>query len=245
MRLHRRIAKLFGYELLKSERHQPNLESHLSVVLKKFNINVVFDVGANVGQYALFLRKLGYRGRIISFEPVSSTFAILQNESLTDALWTAFNIGLGSESREMKINVFQSSVMASFLNANEFGSRTYGNNMEVESYETISVKTLDSFIQENKGLINKEDRVLLKMDTQGFDVEVFQGASESLRQIEILQSEIPLKPIYEGMANYHEILKEYENHHYELSGIYPVSRDPNSYGLIEVDCVLIKNHQER
>ena len=243
MRLHRKIAKLFGYELLKSKRHQPNLESHLAFLLEKLNINVVLDVGANIGQYAKFLRKLGYKRKIISFEPVKSTYIKLKQESENDELWFAYNAGLGSESKEMKINVFQSSEMSSFLSANEFGAKIYGNNMEVESEETILITTLDSFIQENPGVVSAHDKILLKMDTQGFDLEVFKGARGQLGKIEMLQSEIPLKPIYEGMTNYHEVLEEFEAHNFELSGIYPVGRDENSYALIEIDCVFIKNHQ--
>ncbi|HSC47142.1 MAG TPA: FkbM family methyltransferase, partial [Gammaproteobacteria bacterium] len=75
MKLHKELAKLFGWELLHIRKDQPSLGSHLCQLFAKLDIDCVLDVGANQGQYGAMLRKAGYRGRIVSFEPVAKTYA--------------------------------------------------------------------------------------------------------------------------------------------------------------------------
>ncbi len=57
-------------------------------LLSNHGINVIFDVGANIGQYAMRTRALGYKGKIVSFEPVSSVFSKLSKNAKNDPLWT-------------------------------------------------------------------------------------------------------------------------------------------------------------
>jgi len=71
------ISKL-GYELIRKPGKSERLDFHLYKLFDLLKINCVLDVGANQGQYAHFLRNLGYKGNIISFEPVTIDYAILQ-----------------------------------------------------------------------------------------------------------------------------------------------------------------------
>jgi hypothetical protein len=80
--------------------------------------------------------------------------------------------------------------------------------------------------------------VFLKMDTQGFDLQVFAGAKRSLPKVLALQSEISIQPIYEGVPEYLEALEVYTKAGFVISGLYPVSRDKDTLALIELDCVM-------
>ena len=239
MRPHHKLANLLGYDLLKHKTKQATLESHLMVLFERLNIQVVIDVGANKGQYAQFLRKIGFNGSIISFEPVSSTYKILEQNSIHDDSWMVFNVGLGSKNETLKINVSTVSELASIHEPSQYGLKLFGDSMLSEKSETINVIQLDSFMDEHKQRLDITGNCFLKMDTQGYDLEVFKGALGSLDSIVGLQSEIPLKSIYSSVQNYHDILKFYEANRFEISGVYPVSRDSDTFGLIEVDCVMV------
>jgi len=78
----------------------------------------------------------------------------------------------------------------------------------------------------------------LKLDTQGFDLEVLKGANEFLRTIRALQTEVAVQTIYKGMPNYEEMLPSLGKHGFSWSNSFPVSHDP-ALGLIEFDCIAI------
>ena len=85
-KLIRSALNLFGIDLVKLKNQHDNLAIHLINVLESRNIDCIFDVGANSGQYGYFLREIGYKGYIISFEPVSSVFELLNNNSASDGV---------------------------------------------------------------------------------------------------------------------------------------------------------------
>src|SRR5882724_7760563 len=113
MKLHKAVARLAGWELQHIRKDQPTLETHLSQLLPKLGIDCVLDVGANQGQYGSMLRRTGYRGRIISYEPVKASFDILKARAAKDPHWRVCNYALGAKAGAKTIHVSRSSVMAS------------------------------------------------------------------------------------------------------------------------------------
>ena len=73
-------------------------------VLDEFDIELILDVGANVGQFAQYMRKIGYRGTIISFEPVAAEFAKLKTTAASDPKWNVINVSLGAASETKTIS---------------------------------------------------------------------------------------------------------------------------------------------
>lgn len=242
MRLHRKIPQLFGYELIRSTKH-PTLESHLKILFDHLNINLVLDVGANIGQYGSALReKVGYKGHIISFEPVKNVYKKLASNIAHDSRWTAYNFALGASEGSSEINVTSSSDFSSFLKPNEYVRAIRPSESNVDHIEEVRVEALDNIYHEiitTTGLISPQ--ILLKMDTQGFDCEVIKGASCTLKDIIALQSELSIIPIYENMPTYIESLELYRSHNFEITAIYPISRDNQTLQLIEMDCILTKS----
>src|SRR5215471_3218540 len=91
-----RSARQLGYDVVYFDRMR---------LLKHFGINLVFDVGANIGQYGAEMRSLGYRGRIVSFEPLSREFEVLRKRAENDALWKVDNRALGDCEGTAEIHV--------------------------------------------------------------------------------------------------------------------------------------------
>jgi len=214
---------------------QHTLRSHLVKLFNEYRINTIFDVGANEGQFAISVRTLGFHGKIYSFEPVEAAYEKLKKASAPDDNWFAFNFALGAQSGEALINVSGFSSFSSILEVNEY-ARERWTDSEVTHQQKIAIRTLDECAAE--GLIDCQDRLFLKMDTQGYDLEVFRGAQSVLSNVHCMLSELSLIPIYEDMPSYSDALAEFENHGFSVSGFYPITRNEN-LTLNEVDCVLV------
>ena len=79
------------------------------------DIDVVLDVGANVGQFGASLRAQGYRGKIVSYEPISTVYQTLAATTATDLEWEINNFALGLKTEYVTINVSRSSEFSSIL----------------------------------------------------------------------------------------------------------------------------------
>jgi FkbM family methyltransferase len=166
----------------------------LQAMLTAHQVDVVLDVGAARGDYARELREFGYDGRIVSFEPLSDAFAELARLSNDDPRWTAMNLALGSEQGEAVINVASNSDSSSLLPM----ETTHTDSAPHVTYvrqETINVEPLDVVAVD---LLSADARPFLKIDTQGFEREVLDGAKNTLDQCVGLQLEVSFVPLYEG-----------------------------------------------
>jgi FkbM family methyltransferase len=195
---------------------------HLGDYLSHMEINVVLDVGANVGNYARLLREVGYAGKIISFEPVPATYQQLHDAMHNDPFWSGEQFGLSDENREALINTYSNGEFNSLLTLREDGERAYSIDPAQQSQTPIQLRRLDAVLP---ALIKetKAPRVFMKMDTQGHDVSVVKGASGVLGMMIGLQSELPAVEIYDGMSSMPATLSYYANCGFVPTGFYPVN----------------------
>ncbi len=200
----RGVANSLGYDIVKTRNSNAELSTHLANVVSSKNIDCVLDVGANSGQYGYFLRKNGFRGTIISFEPVKAVFDELARNAESDKNWLCYNLALGDQNEDKEINVYKSTVFSSFLTASDYSKKIW-NSLETVKPETVKVCRLDDMFEE---IVAKTrcQKFYLKMDTQGYDINVFRGAKNSLTHIEALQSELSLIPVYNEMPAAYAVL---------------------------------------
>jgi FkbM family methyltransferase len=210
---------------------------HVAWLLRELEINCVLDVGANVGQYAQLLRSEGYAGRIVSFEPVAALAEQLRQTAEADPDWTVVQCALGEVDEETEINVRPGS-MSSLLPSSDFGKGWSDRLREAES-ETISVRRLEGLFADAVEGID-EPRVYLKLDTQGYDLQAFAGAGETLKQIAGLQSEVSCVPIYDHMPRLPEQIAAYEAEGFEITGMFPVTRHRATLRVIEFDVTMVR-----
>lgn len=200
----------------------------LRKLLALLRINCVIDVGANIGQFAYDLRGIGFTGRIVSFEPLSAEFAALSKAREGDLAWEGFQKALGQKTGSARIGVPKLSVMSSLLSPIR--------EQAVMRYEDVQICRLDSMFPHLVRNI-QEPRVLLKMDTQGYDLEVFHGARGCVDRICGLVSELSVRPLYERMPHYTEALGVYEAAGFNLYDLSVVSRAGDG-NLIELNCFM-------
>lgn len=231
----KRGVRAFGFEVVTFP-PVDSLGAHLVVLFTQLEINSVFDVGAHVGEYGVFLRGIGYKGHIISFEPVRANFAALERRCAHDPKWSALPFALRNWQGPMEINVTHSTEFSSVLVSNDFSRHQFGRRGEVERVEVVEVTRLESVFRECVAPI-EDPRVYLKMDTQGCDLEVLEGAGMYLDHILALQSELSVIPVYAHMTGYVESISRMNHMGFELTGLFPVSRG-RDLRIIELDCVM-------
>ena len=232
----RSLINWFGIDVVRTATYNRDIGDHLRNVLAMQKIDAVLDVGANRGGYGQLLRRIGFKGRIYSFEPVSGLFAHLQKAAAGDDRWFCLNAALGDAAGSQAINVYEGDVFSSFLEVNQYSKEIWENLNRVQN-ETVRIGRLDQ-LHDEMPQFAAADRVMLKLDTQGYDLKAFRGASGMLPQIHALQSEITFIPLYDKMDDPYKVLAEYRDSGFFISGMYPINRDP-SLAIVEYDCVMV------
>jgi FkbM family methyltransferase len=235
----RNTARALGYDILPlRDMKDRDFSIHLGQLFRFLEIDCVLDVGANTGQYHDFLRdKVGYRGLIVSVEPVRHNIEILQSRRADDSRWDILGYALGRAESTLPIHVMKSDQFSSFLTPDNSAVPSFDGLNEAAHTETVPVRRLDDVLpvlQQRHGFRN----IYLKLDTQGFDLEVLAGAQASLPGIKALQTEASIIGIYKDMPDYVETIRVLNQRGFDISGLYPISRDPGMR-LIEFDCVMI------
>ncbi|MEI6666735.1 MAG: FkbM family methyltransferase [Acidobacteriota bacterium] len=200
--------------------------------IRSRNIDVVVDVGANVGQYAEQLRHDGYTGWIVSAEPVRATYDALASRAAADSRWRTMNLAFGEQAGIAQINVSQMSEFSSCLTQLP-AAQAFVPEARVLRQESITVARLDDAFAEFPA-----GRAYLKIDTQGFEEQVLKGGAACLSNFLGIQMELSVVHLYEGTWRFHEAVAYMVERGFEISNILPVNFDPaDQVSLLEVDCI--------
>ncbi len=236
------LLRNLGYELIHTHSlkklQSKTFSYHLKSLFEILNIQCVLDVGANIGGYRNFLREdVGYQGLIISFEPIPKYVEVLRKLAETDSQWFIYDFALGNENSDKEMNYMKKGNFSSFLEPDQTKVFIAYNANTVESKEKVVIKKLDSIINilKEEHLINN---IYLKMDTQGYDLEVVKGSENTLPQVLALQTEMSLKNIYQNMPSFMESYEVLSQKGYEITGMFPIFRD-SLLRIAEFDCVMI------
>ena len=213
-----------------------HIDSYLLTLFEALRVNCVIDVGARHGEFGRLLRQHGYRGMILSFEPVHENVKVLRQVAERDAHWHVFPFALGSTPSQEMINVAAASNYSSFLEVSEYGISADAK-MQTKEQMIVEVHRLDALFDEITAQI-ADPCVYLKMDTQGWDMEVFRGAAGCLGNICALQSELSLQPLYDNQTNWLDALGEFQAAGFEISNFFTVFRD-DQLRVSEMDCVMV------
>ena len=233
----KRGARQLGYHIGRWPPER-SLAEHIGELFRLLPIDCVFDVGAHRGEYGAFLRELGYADEIFSLEPVRESFAALDARSARDPKWTCFPLALGDAEGTLPFNVTHATNFSSFLSPNAYCFDAFGERGRVERSELVAVRRLETLF---KDLLTRvaEPRAFLKLDTRGYDARVIEGLGSQLERVEALQTEVSVRPIYDGMPGYTEVIQRLIGAGFDLSGLFCVSRDAG-LRVVEFDCVMVR-----
>ena len=232
----RRWIRRMGYDVIRFTPRSSPLARRLRL-FDYHKINVVLDVGANQGAYGEELRETGFSGKIVSFEPQSQPFSVLQQKVRRDPLWSAVNVGLGAHTGESVINVSANTESSSFLPIKTRHVTAYPEAAYVGT-ETVKVLRLDDVYSTH---CQEPDRVFLKMDAQGYEMRILEGAVDNLSKMTGVQVEISLVPLYQDQAQFAELVHFLEKHGLTLMSVQPVVEDPASGQLLAIDGLFFRD----
>lgn len=202
----------------------------------RFGIDLVFDVGANMGQFAQQIRGAGFKGHIVSFEPLSDAHAKLAHAASRDALWTVHQrSAIGDRNGDIEINIAGNSVSSSILPM----AAAHANAAPVSAYvgrERVPLTTIDSVIGE---YFSFGRRPFLKIDTQGYEWQVLSGAANTLPLIHGVLCELSLVELYEGQLLWREMIDRLEQRGFTLWGLQPSFMDQHGRNL-QTDAIFFR-----
>tara|TARA_B110000908_G_C10112717_1_gene383825 strand:+ start:231 stop:950 length:720 start_codon:yes stop_codon:yes gene_type:complete len=205
-------------------------------LLNHHQIDLILDVGANMGQYAENLREIGYQGKIVSFEPLSQAYSILVKKTAKDKKWESHNFALGDKEEKAQINVSKNLFSSSLLDINAESTENAPNS-SYHNKEEIIVKKLDDIYED---VTSNEDIVFLKLDVQGFEKNVLLGAEEILSRVKGIQIEMSLVELYKNEMLFMEAVNLLKNYGFELFSLENGFYNDKTGQLLQVDGVFFK-----
>lgn len=212
---------------------------HLRDLLQSHSIGTVLDIGANVGQFGLRLRKLGFRGEIFSFEPMEQARQTLSAVAEQNGPWSVFPFALGSLARDAELQIFADDSFSSLHQTRKGGNEVFGAMLQTARKEKIRVETLDGMAA--KLFPNGLDKgLMIKTDTQGHDLQVLQGGLQTLSQARVILTEAAAETIYQDAPQFTDMVGFLEKQGFVPSGFYPFSHRPESLAMIEFDAFFVR-----
>jgi FkbM family methyltransferase len=197
-----RLARRLGWDLVPRRKARPH-EAQIVHIVNRFRVGCVLDVGANVGQYGAMLRAWGYRGRIVSFEPLAAAHAALARRAAGDARWqVAPRTAIGDREGEVEIEVSAESDMSSIRPQSAL-LREISPSSRITGRERVPLARLEVAAAP---FLQPDERLFLKSDTQGFEAEVLAGARGLLPRLAGLQLELSLVRCYEGETDWRAMI---------------------------------------
>jgi FkbM family methyltransferase len=233
----KKLLSFFNYRFYKKTIANSS-DLQLLKLIDSLSINKVFDIGANEGQFGQSIRKGGYKGQIVSFEPQSDAWIELKKNANNDSNWLIHErVAIGNSNGEIKINISNNSVSSSVLPMLKQHSSAASDSVYIAE-ETVPIVTFDSIASQ---YLNNESNIFLKIDTQGFEWEVLEGAKDTLNFVNGVIVELSLVPLYDGQRLWKDIINKLENEGFTLWALQEVFTDPNTGQSHQFDGIYIKN----
>ncbi len=228
------IKQLLQAAGIEAHRFHPDTSplARLMVALRHSHIDLVIDIGANEGQFADELRVGGYSGRIISFEPLTVAHRQLLQESNSDSAWHVHpRCALGDRIGEIELNISGNSVSSSILPMLTSHSSAAPESAYL-GHESAPLITLDSVAPP---YLEGAQAPFLKIDTQGYEWHVLDGALATLPKVRGIQMELSLVPLYEGQRLWRECIERLEAEGFVLWALQPAFVDPATGRILQWD----------
>ena len=223
------VGRRAGIEI---SRYRPYAARRMQL-LRENRIATVIDVGANTGGYGSELRAFGYTGRIVSLEPLASPFAELVRRAEPDPNWQCLNIAAGERDDKSIINIASESASSSLLPMRA----EHGLGAPATFYtgqESICLRRLDSLD------LAITSPAMLKVDTQGYEAHVIDGAPVILTTVAILECELSIAHVYEGQPSFRSMIDRASDLGFDLIDIDPFFRERATGRVMSMDAIFVR-----
>lgn len=207
-------------------------DAQLCAAMAHFRIDHVLDIGANKGQFGNELFDSGYRGRIISVEPISEAHALLSKSACRKSLWTVHPAtAVGAESGEIEFHIAENSVSSSALSVLGASVNAAPGSRQV-ARRIVPVTTVDKLVlQHNLPTAGS----MLKVDTQGYEWSVLDGAVETIGSFDLVLLELSLTPLYAEQRLWQAMVNRMANLGFGVWAFQPEFIDPATGQTLQVN----------
>ena len=199
---------------------------NMKVSSKKIGPKFIVDIGANKGQFALMLKKLNSNSIIHSFEPLNNAYNIFKKIFKNDPNINAYPFAIGNTKEDKNIFVSMRDDSSSILPISENQEEIYPGTGLKETM-VISVDRLENFIS----IKDITYPSLLKIDVQGFELEVLLGSENILHSFDYIYCECSFIELYKGQPLVYEIVDFLRQSGFHLDGIYNLHHDKNGLSI--------------
>lgn len=217
----------------------PSIEHYKTLEdIKNKKISFIFDVGANKGQFCLMANYFFPKARIFAFEPLKSPALIFNSIFSNNKNIKLISCGLSSDEGQKIIYETNKDDSSSFLSPNSLNKKYFS--IQSKSEYKVPTITLNNWIRTSNNSI-MEKSSLLKIDVQGFELEVLIGANDVLNKFSYLIVELSSQILYENQPKAEKIINFLVSNNFSLKKIY--NKVTNDYDdLIQAD-YLFKNEK--
>lgn len=238
-RLVRNVLRKAGLDISRAH-GAVGTEAALAWLLDELEVTVVLDVGANAGEFVETLRRHGYAGRIVSFEPRREAFIQLDERAARDPRWMARRVALGATATEVTVNVASNRVSSSILEM-ERAHIDAAPNAKYVSTERVAQERLDDAVAE---LIDESDVIAVKLDVQGYEGVVLEGAVNLLKRAAVLHLELSLEAVYKGQPDWRMMIDDLVEQGFMLYALEPVFCNPVTGQTLQIDAVFRRGQDD-
>jgi FkbM family methyltransferase len=235
-----RLVRRLGWEVRPITR--ANIEQQVvKEVLKLTGVKIVLDVGANTGQWGDLVFETGFDGKLISFEAIPSVHtALVAHAKRRGGSWeVAPCAALGSERGHVEFNISANTLSSSVLSMRREHEEAAPRSTYVDK-QTVAVERLDELAPP---LLPPEGHLMIKIDTQGYELHVLKGASGLLHRVVAMQLELSLVPLYEGAPTFLEMVSYMQSIGFGIFNIVPVFKDYRTGRVLQVDGYFVRGDQ--
>jgi FkbM family methyltransferase len=229
----REVARRWGYEIV-SHSYMRNHELRRDKLLADLGTDLVIDGGANRGQYGKRLRAGGYRGQIVSFEPIPEVFAQLTAASASDPRWSCCRAALGAADGEADIHIAEFDQVSSLLPATGAAGTS---SWRASRSERVSVVPLATVLEQQQAATH---RTHLKLDLQGYEMTALLGAGSQLADCSSLEVELSTIPLYEGASTAPHLLSYLETRGFDIFSLQPSAVENRSGRVLELESLFVR-----
>jgi FkbM family methyltransferase len=228
-RIGARVKRLGERTRLQIQTHRPR-GPRRARLLAEHGIELVIDVGAHHGEYATELRAHGYAGRIVSLEPASAAFDILRQRAAGDPEWEVRRLAAWDAAGELELGL-----------ADNFSSPLAPEPRLADLFHEAVPKAVEAVpaarLDEARIELDRAGPTLLKLDVQGSERRALAGASGLLQNLELIELELSVAPLYRGQALLSDLVCLLADQGYGLLALDPIVRDRLTGEYLQFDGV--------
>ena len=231
------LIGITGYQI-KNKKYLYDPDKNLLKSIKHFQIKSILDVGANKGQFALRLLKNNFEGNIMSFEPLNEEYEMLKKLSSKRKNWkVARRCALGDINKIKKFHISGNRESSSLLKILRKHTDLRPDSKTIK-IEKINVERLDNFKREISKL---EKNLLLKIDTQGSEIDVLKGAGNLIKNIKCLFVEVSLVPLYKNQKLWLDIIEYVKKFDFNVWSVDQLLKNNITGQTYQIDIFFYKN----